>query len=249
MNLIIAYNAKNTKQWLLYSEYPNLFVKELKKLSYPNAYLACFMKNCENTAMWGYYGDKHSGVCLIYNSKIDGDENYLVMNGKNIKLSKVDYGNKSPEINFFESLGRITMYAIDSQWYTDYKGEKSYYKNIFDGHTSEEEWRKKYWNVFQNSFQVKFDEWKDEEEYRLVLPDTLNSRAEKESRKLRYNFKDLEGIIFGYKTSMKVKQKIISVIEEKCKEEKREIFNFYQADFSKKKNKMNIRKLEFIKFN
>jgi len=51
------------------------------------------------------------------------------------------------------------------------------------------------------------------------------------------------------KTSTEDKVKIIKIIEEKCKENNRKEFDFYQANYSQSIGKMEIKKLNFIKFN
>jgi hypothetical protein len=57
--------------------------------------------------------------------------------------------------------------------------------------------------------------------------------SEKSSRKLKYQFSDLEGMVFGIRTPEDAKTDIIHIIEEKCRSENRTDFKFYQAFYSK----------------
>jgi hypothetical protein len=71
----------------------------------------------------------------------------------------------------------------------------------------------------------------------------------RDSRKLKYAFNDLDGIIFGIKTSMEDKLKIIKIIESKCRKENRKDFKFYQAYYSKQKGIIDHAEMTLLKFN
>ena len=62
----IARDSSDAISRLLIFDFPNLYVKELERLLYPNWYVACFMDTYSNASIWGHYGDGHSGVCLIW---------------------------------------------------------------------------------------------------------------------------------------------------------------------------------------
>lgn len=113
---------------------------------------------------------------------------------------------------------------------------------------SEEEWRMNYWNRFDSSFLNKLKDWEFEKEQRLILASTLDSYIEPVNRKLKYKFEDLEAIIFGARTSIEDKIKIIKIIESKCKVNNRNDFIFYQANYSNLSGSMEITKMNFIKF-
>jgi hypothetical protein len=90
--------------------------------------------------------------------------------------------------------------------------------------------------------------WKSEHEYRLLRTDAFfNSLKEKNARKIKYQFDDLEGIIFGCRTSDKDKISIMKIIEKKCIENNRASFDFYQANFTIEGD-FEIKKLDMIKF-
>ncbi|MBZ0097898.1 MAG: hypothetical protein K8F30_02380, partial [Taibaiella sp.] len=81
-----------------------------------------------------------------------------------------------------------------------------------------------------------------------VLNSQLNDYSDKSKRKLKYDFNDLEAVIFGIRTSMTDKIETIRIIENKCKENKITEFDFYQAYYSKKTGKVETKKLNLINF-
>jgi len=90
-----------------------------------------------------------------------------------------------------------------------------------------EAWRQQYWEAFQSGAIRKTSEWKHEQEHRLLLWSSLDSFKDKASRKLNYKFSDLTGIIFGARTTAEDKLKIMKIVEEKCRAEKRTDFEFH----------------------
>ncbi len=71
---------------------------------------------------------------------------------------------------------------------------------------------------------------------------------EKEKRTLKYDFNSLKGLIFGIKTSMEDKIKIIDIIRQKCKENNRNDFELYQAYYSHRDKNIQHKKIGFLKF-
>ncbi len=68
------------------------------------------------------------------------------------------------------------------------------------------------------------------------------------NRKLKYDFNDLDGIIFGIKIKEEYKLKIMEIIGKKCKAKGREDFKFYQAFYSKEKGCMDFAHLSLVKY-
>jgi hypothetical protein len=85
-------------------------------------------------------------------------------------------------------------------------------------------------------------DWRYEEEYRLIHTPGEIVR-EKSRRKLRYQFTDLEGIVFGIMTPEDAKRDIIRIIEEKYRSENRTDFKFYQAFYSRKDANVDAAKM------
>jgi hypothetical protein len=65
---------------------------------------------------------------------------------------------------------------------------------------------------------------------------------------VRYHFSDLLGVIFGARTSSEDKLRIMKIIEEKCRAEKRTDFEFHQVQYSRKDRSFRIAPLGLIRF-
>jgi hypothetical protein len=138
---------------------------------------------------------------------------------------KVNYSESYPEIDFFNSIGRLPVPLINSVWYAGEDGERSTSRDARSLDT--EAWRQEYWKTFQTGAICKTFEWAHEQEYRLLLWSSLDSFKDKASRKLNYKFSDLSGVIFGAKTATDDKLNIMKIVEEKCRVEKRTDFEFH----------------------
>ena len=108
--------------------------------------------------------------------------------------------------------------------------------------TEEREWKRQYWERYQEGLITKSSDWQYEEEYRAILTNFVID-GEKSSKNTTYNFEDLEGIIFGINTKTEHKLIIMNIIGQKCRETSRENFKFYQAYYSHATGE--IKKTEF----
>ena len=217
--------AKNQKALVL--DFPNFYLQSLEKLIYPEFYVACFLKDANNSSTWGHYADGHKGVCLIFkslNDKIkltDFDKQTISM-----QFQKINYNAEFENINFFENLGRLTLPQLLS-WYQNENGEKSpIMSKIF---ANEDKWREVYWKKAEKRLLTKTNDWKYEKEYRLTITSLISNKLENNQRFFKYSFDDLDGIIFGINTPQNAKEKIIDIVRQKCKDNNRQKFNFYQA--------------------
>ncbi len=259
-DLFQAYQIENPseqKNWFILFGFPDAYLNEVVKLTYPEGYVACFMDDCTNAAVWGHYGDGHSGVCLKFRTQKNGREedsidlkcivgwgSKPIYDYRAFPFRKINYTNQFPTIDFFRSLGRLPVGQLMRQWYTDPEGNRSQCSAHMKDKDSEDAWRRDYWVNFDSSFFVKLKDWEYEREQRLLLSSGLESFSEPESRKLKYRFEDLEAIIFGMKTSIQDKVKIMKIIDSKCQVNNRQDFDFYQAQYSPSLGKMEIRKLD-----
>jgi len=248
----------SSNQFFLLSEFPEHFLSSLESSIYPNWYSASFLPDCTNSAIWGHYGDNHKGVCLKYKVKeldgkcsLDLETEYGYSSGPLIGMrphlfQKIDYHNKHMEIDFFRSIGRMTKGELYNFWYSDENENIS----ICAEHLNDknEKWIEKYWDNFKSSILIKLKEWEYEQESRLIVNDFVNGYTEKDKRKMKYDFNDLEGIIFGIKTHTSDKIRILKIIERKCKESNRKDFDFFQAYYSKESGEIETQKLNFLKF-
>ncbi|WP_455886948.1 DUF2971 domain-containing protein [Pseudomonas rustica] len=215
------------------------YLDQIERLMHPKWYVACFMKECENSAIWGSYGDNHRGICLKY--RIGGPEPRL-----NLEMNKpVGYGYKGiatsfqpmpfeevfydrehTEIDFFRSLGNVPNEALGGFWYSDGSGNLSSTSEWFK--TDSVEIRDKHWRDFNFALTSKLPQWESEKEYRLVLNSHMDI-SDKKHRILKYRFSSLAGVIFGIKTPLEHKLKTIRIIKAHCEQAGIEEFPFYQA--------------------
>ncbi len=249
-------NENYTSSFFAIFEFPNKFLNKIESEIFPKWYSASFLSNCNNSAVWGHYGDSHKGICLKFRTL--EDEGDLVLNLEteygysNEPLigmfphifKKIQYSSKHTEIDFFRSLARLSKKELHRWWYKDSAENISECAKHFENEESEDKWRDEYWNNFTNSFSVKLKEWEYENEYRLVIHEQFNDYSNKNDRKLKYDFNDLEEIIFGIKTDISDKVKIMDIVKEKCKKYSRDDFNFYQAYYSKSTGKIEKYKVE-----
>lgn len=238
-------NINNRSRFILFN-YPEAYMKAIKKMVYPEAYVACFMEDCSNPAMWGYYGDSHKGVCLKFKTHaIQGKEciPLELINGisgdgfiksiNHMPFSKIKYNSTYGDIYFFQNIGVLPPNQIISQWYKDENGNfSSLAAPLLKNDEEYMDWHQKYWEIFHDGYKIKLKDWEYEKEHRLILHSSLGFYNHSEHRKIKYEFEDLEAIIFGIKTSLEDKLKIMNIIETKCKKLGRKKFDFYQAKYS-----------------
>lgn len=251
----------STKKFFLISSFSESYVEQLERIAYPESYVACFMPTSDNPLIWSHYGDGHKGVCLKF--KINEEEK-----GSSIELEKVigwgsngaikafspfyfhkiEYNNEYSNFFFFENIGGLPFPRLLSQWHKDDDNVSSFFLENLSTDDAAKNWRKKHWAQYTERFSRKLKEWDYENESRLLLTGMMGDYIKKDSRKLKYKFEILDGIIFGAKTSFSDKIKIIRIIEEKCKKYKRSDFNFFQANLKPNYGKIEIEKLTLLKF-
>ncbi|MDO5516053.1 MAG: DUF2971 domain-containing protein [Clostridium sp.] len=265
----------NNKTFIMI-QFPEAYLSKMEELIYPKWYAACFMRECTSLSSWGTYGDNHKGVCLKFKTEVNktgkienqdninnegknagendesksinltgvmGSGSNSIIGSENFKLSKVKYDDVLHEIDFFKSLGRLSYPEFNKQWYANEEGEISstIYEMTFD-----EEWLNTYREDFHKSITSKSRGYCNECEYRIILDEMFNDYSSAEDRTLKYDFDDLEGIIFGIKTSSLDKAKIINIIREKCRESGRENFDFYEAEYCHESGRIEPVKLDIV---
>lgn len=215
------------------------FLDNLKKLSHSEWFTACFMESCSNYAIWGSYGDNHTGVCLIFKTDKTSEGEALKLHmptslgsdgeswGEHeLHFNKVKYEGDTPALDFFRSFGVYTISELRRHWYSDSEGNIS---NCSDILANNDSWRKNYWEERQETLITKMPDWKSENEYRLILENGLFNFDDPKKRCLKYDLNSLDGIIFGIKTSLTDKFKVISIVDDLCRLNKRDTFTFHQA--------------------
>nr|WP_012954791.1 DUF2971 domain-containing protein [Zymomonas mobilis]ADC33923.1 conserved hypothetical protein [Zymomonas mobilis subsp. mobilis ZM4 = ATCC 31821] len=247
--------------WLLVvQDFPCHYLKALERLLYPDWYAACFVTDPTNAAMWGHYGEGHRGMCLKFRAKPNnkgvaslelrratswsgnGSVGYSYVPHT---FEPIKYNSEFIEIDFFRSLGRLPMIKLSHFWYRGPDGELSDIANGILG--SDSQWRDEYWQRFGDWYRIKLPEWSYENEHRLILHSSIDNLEKKEDRKIKYRFDDLSGIIFGLKTSMANKIAAIRIIEEKCLAVGRTDFEFWQAYYSHRTQRIELFRLNLIR--
>ena len=246
-------------------DFPVNYVRALDELIHPPCFAACFVANPADASMWATYGASHTGVCLKFKTVPDSAGSpALNLNGirgwrggKGMEMEpvysfaphqfhKMNYSKTYPEIDFFNSIGRLPIPIMNAVWYRGESGELSSCRAARSCDT--EAWRENYWEAFQTGATCKTSEWAHEQEYRLLLWSSMHNFKDDTSRKLRYNFADLSGIIFGAKTAVEDKLKIMRIIAEKCKAEGRHDFEFHQMQYSRNERSFRVAPLSLIRF-
>lgn len=248
--------TRNREIQYLFFDFPNEYVKKVQELMYPQFYVACFSKNFEDSSMWGNYADEHKGICLMFEEKLKDDKKVLPFHLAtalvgdtekyefvNRQLHKMSYNIKNAKINFFENLGRLNGIQLSS-WLM-HNGKKSRAYDVI--YRDMEKWRREYWGFFRDEVvNSKTLDWQHEQEYRVYIDNTFWNYDDKNKRKVKYQFADLHGIIFGIKTPDVDKIEIIKIIRQKCNEERRSDFHFYQAYYDQETGKISYHEMGLI---
>lgn len=251
-------DSKKNKNFVII-DFPKDYISQLEKLIFPNWYTACFMSECTNSSVWGHYGDNHSGVCLVFNIDSIDEKKFLKLKGvtgygskgktysfSNYMFHPIDYKTGYGSIDFFRMIGRMPVSELQSMWYTLNDSVSKCAGEIFD---DENNWRNKYWDSFYKGILIKSKDWSYENEYRLILSSTLDDFSDPKDRTLNYDFSSLKGIIFGIKTKIEHKLEIMRIINNKCNENDRSDFKFYQARYSSESKCILHDELSLIQFN
>lgn len=238
-------------------EFPTVYLSRIEKLIFPDWYTACFMQECKNSSVWGHYGDNHKGVCLIFNTELDEgkpsiklkrtkatEEHAYQYESLNCQFHAVTYIDGYTQIDFFRSLGLLSITALNSTWYSDGESlsECGFHLNESD------KWKDEYWKQFYKVITSKSNDWAYEKEYRLIFNNMLLEIQSAHGEAFKYDFSSLKGIIFGIKTSTDDKLKIIKIIEAKCTATGRDDFKFYQAVYSHKEKCIIHKELTLFEF-
>lgn len=230
---------KNSIVWSNFATITNSFPKNYLDIVieqiYPPYYVSCFSRCNNNCSMWGHYAKGHTGICLIFQPKTEGKNEYIeTENGEKLFLMPIKYDDKPPELNYFENIAYLPRPKYSKYWLTD--GDNRSNTSKFN--------RDEYWNRYREKISHKFKDWEYEQETRAIMEGLFPSDylGHKE-RKVKYKFEYLRGIIFGIKTDEEMKLNIIKIIEQKMKKYGRKDFEFHQAQYFSFERKLAIRKL------
>jgi hypothetical protein len=244
---VLSAPARRKRHLLL--EFPDAYVREIaRSLIHPDWHVLCFAEACTNASMWSTYGDEHKGAALIFQPRqTEGGLPHIALSGvigssasvgsPDIHmqrgpiagtLHKVQYKSRAPQIDFFQFLGRLPRPSLEKAWYMDESGRPS---GVVDAILKDENaWREALWSSFREMATTKLSDWAHECEHRIVLPDLLGSRSK--HRKVRFDFSQLIGIVFGVRAPIADKLEVMRLVEAKCRKLGRTNFLFYQMRYS-----------------
>ena len=98
---------------------------------------------------------------------------------------------------------------------------------------------REYEEDYHERFYRKLTDWTHEHEYRIFLSDKFYRYGDKVARKLRYNLGTLKGIIFGLRTTLDDKLKLIQKLERLGKSVTD--FDLFQAEFDDETQLISVR--------
>ncbi|MFK4015027.1 DUF2971 domain-containing protein [Cobetia marina] len=245
-------NSSRKNKALVLQDFPILYLQNIQRLMYPDWYVACFMSTFHNSASWAHYGDNHSGACLIYRVEEDNDALFLNLRSGNnqgqdekaktrrLKFYPVEYSNDNRDVDFFASLGQLTTPQLELCWYSIGDIVSDRYESLF---SDESRWRKNYWDMFYHAVTRKSLDWKPECELRLIVSNDAGSSGKCNGYTLKYDFRNLKGLIFGIRMTEENKIKLIVAIKAKCKKYGVKDFELYEAIYSESEKNVQRRKL------
>lgn len=260
-DFVLAISPAKRGWVFLLKDFPAAYVRALEGLLYPEWRTACFVRKPTHASMWGVYADGHKGVCLGFRSQAGADgEPVMQLHGAFghkfdstvtrpwftshvLPFAPVRYDTVYPPTDFFRSLGRLTRSALAGFWYCDEDGGRS--ARIADILAEDPDWRDAYWARAGAIVSTKLSHWSHEEEHRLVAE---GRRDSPEERKFRYRLEDLEGVIFGIRTSHADKHEIIRLLAASAAREGvgADTIQFSQAAFSRAKGCIEIQTLSLL---
>jgi hypothetical protein len=238
------------------SSFPEVYLNSLENLAYGTWYTACFVAEPTQAAMWSIYGDSHRGACLKFRTTLVSGVQALMLKTANAiddtgtvqyqyspqPFQQVRYAERYAEIDFFRSLGTLIPRQL-AFWYRGDGGVMSATGQL----TGTDEWRNNYWRNFHMTVTTKLKDWQHECEYRITLQSRTVDLSILSKRKLQYRFEDLQGVIFGMKTTTEDMIAIVRIIQAKCKQTGRSDFEFYKAYYSRITGRIAITPWSLVK--
>lgn len=222
------FRFRQTMLWLRFI-FPRTYLEQLEEILYPNGYVVCFSDTPTNSAMWGNYADNHRGICFVYNTETFNGREFMTFAAKPLEVRPVKYNEQVIEKNFFYMLRHVNFLSAQD-WLTGLDGKsKLLAADKVDGY--DEDYREKFYH--------KLTDWKYEREYRIFLPDEFYSYGNKITRNLKYDLSELRGIIFGIRTTLDDKIRLLQKLERLQKF--LNDFEFYQAEYDDETQIISVR--------
>lgn len=239
----------------LFADFTDRYIEALLRDLRHNPWrMACFSRNCTNASMWGVYAREHKGAALVFRPNVETDRRLLRVHGLigtgaegfDLDFVPVDYGKVPPPIDFFCSIGRLPQTKLEANWFRDRQGTPS--ARLTELTSDEAAWREALWAKYPSSSCWKHEDWRHEQEERLVATSPFSDDPAPSGAAFTYEFSQLEGIVFGMRTSIDDKMAMVKIIEKKCREHGRRQFRFFEADYLPSKGAMVVSELTLLKF-
>jgi hypothetical protein len=249
------FELQHKKYHLLFHSFPDQYISEItNSLIHTNWHTLCFAKECASPPMWATYADEHRGAALMFRADRQTDGSWGKMNVKEsaaptdsesnsgeiaAQLYAVDYESPPPEVDFFRFLGTLPLPKLESAWHSTSDGRTS--QMIGEIVDDLDAWRDNLWNHFRSMSTRKLNKWEHEQEIRMVLPDLLESKGS--HRKVTYDMSQLEGIVFGLRTSLEDRFEVMKIISENNQDGDFSPVEFYEMIYDGKdfrKVKLNM---------
>lgn len=235
------------------SRFPEMYVEAfLRDLHFTAWRVACFSRRCVNASMWGTYGHEHRGVALVFRTTERNGQRFFRVQGmhgtgsegQELEVRSIDYRRNPPAFDSFIEIGRLSMTKLENTWMKSKSGVLSVRLREIAGDT--EAWRAAHWQKFLEQVTWKHPDWAHEDEARLIASTVLAEDPAPSA--LEYDFSQLEGIVFGMRTTTEDKLRIAEVIGKKCRAEGRSDFRFFQAYYLPQKGEMAVAELGLLTF-
>ena len=223
--------------------FPAYYVEALVGGVWSEYYVAGFSGRADSASMWGHYARGHEGICLVFEFEEGEEGAFLELDDRRrMGLHPVHYSDSPPGLNFFENIGHLSHRDLVENW-LQRGGETSELASRYgDGFPS------KYWRRYNEKVSHKFEEWAYEHEFRVAQDSWFTGRLAPEARILRYDFKQLVGIIFGVRTPVEVQIEIMKVTDDKLQQSEDREFHFHKAWFSASAKRLEVRQMNLLKF-
>ncbi len=242
-------------------DFPNVYMKNIKKLLYNKFCVACFSATFQNEPMWAHYANNENGICLRYKIKNENNKKFINLKSaygdnrsdkiekvyRNHEILAVNYSNDYPEIDFFALLGCLPKKILEDFWLTNY--DRTQFSSCLKKYDNHNEW---YYNYHKKAIEyicTKSKNWEYEQEYRIILRDLLYPAYENiQNRLANYKFEDLDAIIFGRKVSIEDKRKVVWIINKYYLEKNVKSCNFYDLYYSTISKQLEIKPCNIVYF-
>lgn len=224
----IPFRGRTFKRILYFEKY---FFSSWVFASIPRKYVCCFCQTPVDASLWGYYAEKHKGICLIFDSDTITSKIIKNSKGQTPTLNPIKYVTRTKDINIFKCLRNLTSFR-PNEWFGNVRDRRdpliSFYQDRLKSSTYIKE-------IEAHILTHKLNLWAHEQETRMTMLSINMLPLPIDRRLYHYHPSLLKGIVFGIKTPLDYKIKIIKLLlkqQNRCK--------FYQAQFESKKSKIKI---------